>query len=136
MALSFIAVVLASASGLLLYTYIDTREHVGEFAILRTLGFTTIQVNAVVWFNLTLTVVLGTLLGTWGGQMLGSAILPLLEVAEGGLPVTPPMALQNNWTALFIAYALFAGTTVVTVAALAWAISRLEVQKILRVAEA
>ena len=136
MALSFIAVVLASASGLLLYTYIDTREHVGEFAILRTLGFTTIQVNAVVWFNLTLTVILGMLLGTWGGQMLGSAILPLLEVAEGGQAVTPPMALQTNWTALIIAYALFVATTFVTIVALAWAISKLEVQKILRVAEA
>lgn len=136
MALSFIAVVLASASGLLLYTYIDTREHVGEFAILRTLGFTTIQVNAVVWFNLTLTVVLGMLLGTWGGQILGSAILPLLEVAEGGQAVTPPMALQTNWTALIIAYALFVATTLVTIVALAWAISKLEVQKILRVAEA
>lgn len=136
LALSFVSVVLASASGLLLYTYIDAREHVGEYAVLRTVGFTSFQVNGVLWFNLAITVVLGALLGTWGGQMLGNAILPLLEIAEGGKLVTPPMVLQNNSPALISAYLVLAAATIVTVGILAWAISRLEVQRILRMAEA
>jgi hypothetical protein len=136
LALSFLSVVLASASGLLLYTYIDARERIGEFAVLRTLGFSRIQVNGVVWFNLALTVVLGAVIGTWGGQLLGIAILPLLEIAEGGARVTPPMVLENNWAALVAAYAVLAVTAGVTVVALTWAIGRLELQRILRVAEA
>ena len=133
LALSFLTVVLASSSGLLLYTYIDTRERQTEFAMLRSLGFSQIQVNGVVWFNLALVVVFGVLIGTWGGQLLGTALLPLLEVAEGGTRVTPPMVLETNWSALGLAYAFLGGATVATVVALAWAISHLEIQRLLRV---
>ncbi|MEE8443051.1 MAG: FtsX-like permease family protein [Dehalococcoidia bacterium] len=136
LALSFLAVVLATSSGLILYSYIDARERQGEFAILQTLGFTSFQVNGVLWFNLGLTVVVGLGLGTLGGHWLGRAILPLLEVAEGGARVTPPMVLETNWLAVGISYLVLAAATGVTVVALAWAISRLEVQRLLRVADA
>ncbi len=136
LALSFLVVVLASASGLGLYMYIDSRERLGEFAVLQALGFSHRQVGGLVWFNLALTVVSGLAVGTWGGQWLGSAVLPLLEVAEGGSRVTPPMVLQNNWSALGLAYLSLAAATLVTVVALAWTFGRLEVQRFLRVAEA
>ena len=136
LALSFLAVVMASASGLILYTYIDARERLGEFAILRTLGFTTFQVNGVVWFNLVLTVVLGMSIGALGGQWLGSAVLPLLEVGENSTRITPPLVLQNNWLAVGLAYLVLTASALVTVAALAWAIARMDVQRILRVVDA
>ncbi|MBI4203042.1 MAG: hypothetical protein HY532_08030 [Chloroflexi bacterium] len=136
LALSFLSVVLASASGLLLYTYIDAREQVGQLAILRTLGFTRIQVNSLVWFNLALTVASGALLGVLGGRLLSAAVLPLLAVAEGGARVTPPMVVQSDWNALLFSYVLLAGAMAVTIIALARAIARLEVQRLLRVAEA
>jgi hypothetical protein len=132
LALSFITVVLASASGLILYTYIDVRERSEEFAMLRTLGFSRLQVNGVLWFNLTLVVVLGILAGTWGGQLLGSALLPLLEIAEQGDRVVPSMILQTDWMALGIAYAIIILAALTTVIALAWAIARLDIQRLLR----
>ena len=133
LALSFLTVVLASSSGLLLYTYIDARERQGEFAMLRSLGFSRLQVNGVVWFNLVLVVALGLGIGTWGGQWLGATLLPLLEVAEGGTRVTPPMVLETNWSTLGLAYAILMAATAATVVALAWAISRLDLQRLLRV---
>jgi hypothetical protein len=133
LALSFLTVVLASSSGLLLYSYIDARERQGEFAMLRSLGFSRLQVNGVVWFNLILVVTLGLAVGTWGGQWLGATLLPLLEVAEGGTRVTPPMVLETNWSTLVLAYAILAAATAATVVALAWAISRLDIQRLLRV---
>ena len=136
LALSFLAVVMASSSGLILYTYIDARERLGEFAILRTLGFTTFQVNGVVWFNLALTVVLGMSVGALGGQWLGNAVLPLLEVGENSTRVTPPLVLQNNWLAVGLAYLVLATSALATVAALAWAIGRMDIQRILRVVDA
>ena len=132
LALSFVTVVLASASGLILYTYIDARERSEEFALLRTLGFSGLQVNGVLWFNLTLIVVSGVVMGTWGGQLLGGALLPLLEIAEHGTRVVPPMVLETNWTALGVAYGVLLAATLVTVAVLAWAISHLEIQRLLR----
>ena len=135
LALSFLAVVLATASGLVLYTYIDARERQGEFAVLRSIGFSRLQVNGVVWFNLALTVAVGLGVGTLGGHWLGRAVLPLLEVAEGGTRVIPPMALETDWMAMGVAYMVLAAATAVTVAALAWSISRLDVQRLLRIAE-
>ena len=104
LALMFLALALASASGVILFSYIDTGERRTEFALLRTLGSSAGQLNGMVWFNLLLVMVCGVALGTWAGQQIGSAILPVLEVAEGGVRVTPPMALQTNWLTLLAAY--------------------------------
>ncbi|MCZ6892302.1 MAG: FtsX-like permease family protein [Chloroflexi bacterium] len=135
LALSFVVIVAASASGLALYTYIDSRERLGEFAVMRTLGFSRGQVNGLIWFNLAVTVAFGLALGTLGGQLLGRAILPLLEVAEGGARITPPMVFQNDWAGLGLAYAVLAVAMMGVVAAAALVIRRLDVQRFLRVAE-
>ena len=135
LALSFLAVVMAGASSLILYTYIDARESLGEFAVLRSLGFSRLQVNGIVWFNLAITFTFGLAAGTLGGQLLGIAVLPLLEVAEDGSRITPPMLLQNNWPAVAFSYLVLGVATLVTVAILAWAIGKLELQRLLRVAD-
>ena len=135
LALSFIAVVMAGASSLILYTYIDARERLGEFAVLRSLGFSRLQVNGIVWFNLAITFTFGLAAGTLGGQLLGIAVLPLLGVAEDGSRITPPMLLQNNWPAVAFSYLVLGVATLITVAILAWALGKLELQRLLRVAD-
>ena len=135
LALSFLAVVMAGASSLILYTYIDARERLGEFAVLRSLGFSRLQVNGIVWFNLAITFIFGLAAGTLGGQLLGIAVLPLLEVAEDGSRITPPMLLQNNWPAVAFSYLVLGAATLITVAILAWALGKLELQRLLRVAD-
>jgi ABC-type lipoprotein release transport system permease subunit len=134
--LMFLALVLASASGIVLFSYMDTRERQTEFALLRTLGSTRGQIHGVVWFNLFLVATCGIGLGTWAGQQIGASLLPILEVAEGGARVTPPMVFQTNWITLLIAYLVLAGVTAGTVAWLAWLTAKLEVQQVLRAGEA
>lgn len=132
LALSFVTVVLASSSALILYTYIDARERSEEFAMMRTLGFSKLQVNGVLWFNLGLITVTGILVGTWTGRLLASSLLPLLEVAELGRRITPPMVLETNWWAMASAYSILAVAALGTVGILAWAISHLDIQRVLR----
>jgi ABC-type antimicrobial peptide transport system permease subunit len=134
--LMFLALVMASASGVALFSYMDTRERQTEFALLRTLGSSKGQINGVVWFSLVLVVACGIGLGTWAGQQIGASVLPVLEVAEGGSRVTPPMVLQTNWVTLMVSYLVLAGVTVGTIAWLAWFTNRLEVQQVLRAGEA
>ncbi len=134
--LMFLALVLASASGITLFSYLDTRERQTEFALLRTMGSSRGQVNGVVWFSLALVVVCGIGLGTWAGQQIGASILPILEIGEGGARVTPPMVLQTNWATLAVAYLVLASVTVATVLWLAWFTGRMEVQRVLRAGEA
>ena len=133
--LVFLVVVLASASGVMLFSYLDTRERQTEFALLRTLGSSTKQLNGVVWFNIFLVVVCGIGLGTWVGFQTGANLLPLLGTAEEGTKVVPPLVLRTNWTTLLISYLVLAGVTAVTVAWLAWLSARMEIQRALRIGD-
>ena len=136
LALMFLALVLASASGIVLFSYVDTGERRTEFALLRTLGSSAGQLNGLVWFNLLLMVACGVGLGTWAGQQIGTTLLPVLEVSEGGVRVTPPMVLQTNWITLAVAYLALASVALANVVWLAWFTARLNVQQVLRAGEA
>lgn len=135
LALSFLTVVLASISGLLLYSYIDARERQTEFALMRTLGFTRRELSGVVWFNLLVVAGAGIGLGSVLGMQLGRWLLPLLEIAEGGRRLIPPMVLDMNWAILGITYAFLALAALITVVVLSWLLGKLELQRVLRMGE-
>ncbi len=149
--LIFLAMVVAAGSGLVLFSFLDTQERQTEFALLRTLGSTRGQLNGVVWFNLFLVLVCGIGLGTLAGQLIVGGIsigswadplldmfniLPLMEVAEDGVPVTPPMVLHTNWGALLVSYLFLAGVTAGTLVGRAWFTAKMEVQQVLRIGDA
>lgn len=134
--LMFLVLVVASASGVMLFSYSDAKERQTEFALLRTLGFSGRQVNGVAWFNLLIVAVCGIALGTVAGRLVATSLLPVLEVAEEGGRVTPPMVLQTNWGALLVSYSILVGVTVGVVVWLAHLLGRLEIQRVLRIGEA
>lgn len=134
--LVFLVLLLASASGVMLFTYIDTRERQIEFALLRTLGSSTSQLNAVVWFGVFLIVACGIGIGSLVGFQTGAYLLPRMGVADDGGSVVPPMLVQFNWTTLVISYVALIAVTVITLAWLAWFSTKLEVQRALRIGEA
>ena len=131
----FLALALASATGIALFCWLDTRERQTEFALLRTLGSSRGQLNGVVWFNLAIVVIAGVAIGTWAGAQIGAALLPALEVAEGGVRATPPLTLETDWRMLTLAYAALGIVCGVTVIWLALVTGRLEVQRVLRAGE-
>ncbi len=133
--LTFFTVVLASASGIILYSYLDAREREREFAVLRTLGLSRRQLDGVVWLSVALLLAAGIALGTWAGGRLGTALLPLLEVAEGGRRVTPPMVLNTNWTAILWYYLVLVVAAGATALALAWLLGKRAIHQVLRIGE-
>ena len=82
--LLFLAITLASASGLLLFSHLDANERQTEFALLRTLGISRGQMLTILWAGLSIMVLSGVALGTLLGWLLGASLLPLMEVAEAG----------------------------------------------------
>ena len=138
--LVFLVLVLASASGIMLFSYIDTRERQTEFALLRTLGSSTRHLNRVVWFNALLVLAFGIGLGSWVGYQiaagiwpLGDGLLLLIGVTEEGTRVVPPMVLRTNWTTLLVIYLTLVGVTIATVGWLTWYSGKIEVQRALRI---
>ncbi len=132
----FLVLVLASVSGVMLFSYIETRERRTEFALLRTLGSTTKQLNGVVWFSMLLVAACGIGLGTWVGFQTAERLLPLMDVAEEGARVVPPLVVRTDWTTLLVSYLVLAGGTVLTVVWLAWLSARMEIQRALRIGDA
>ena len=133
--LMFLVLTLASASGLMLFSYMEFRGRQIEFALLRTLGASRGQTHGVAWFSVFLVVIFGVGLGSWAGQLIGTSLLPLMEVAEEGVRVTPPMVLQTNGTTLLVSYLVIAAVTVATAAWLAWFTAKMEVQQVLRIGD-
>ncbi|PKB80453.1 MAG: hypothetical protein BZY88_08675 [SAR202 cluster bacterium Io17-Chloro-G9] len=148
--LMFMALILASASGLVLFSYMEFRSRQTEFALLRTLGASRGQTHGVAWFSVFLVVIFGVALGTWAGRELVGGwvgqftcpslgvcpnLLPLMEIAEDGIRVTPPMVSSSDWTTLLVSYVVIAVVTVGTAAWLAWFTAKMEVQQVLRIGD-
>jgi hypothetical protein len=134
--LMFLALVLASALGVMLFSFIDTKERQTEFALLRTLGSSKRQLNGTVWFSLFLVAVCGVSLGTFAGYLIGISLLPLMEVAEEGAKVTPRMVLETNWVTLSVSYIILGAVTLGMVFWLIWFTAKMEIHQVLRIGEA
>ncbi len=130
--LMFLSVVMSGVSGVMLFAYMDTRDRQTEFALLRTLGLSQAQLRGVVWFTLMVVMAAGAGLGTLMGRGMSGALLPLLEVAEEGVRVTPPMVLESNWLAIAAPYLTMVVVAAIAAPWLAWLAYKLELQRVLR----
>ena len=133
--LLFLAVALASASGLMLFSHLDARERQTEFALLRTLGISRGQMQRIVWTNLFLMILCGVGLGTWLGWLIGSSLLPLMEVVEEGARATPSLVFTTDWRRLLVSYVILAGVTGLCGLWLTWLTGKLQLQQVLRMGE-
>ena len=133
--LMFLAVALASASGLMLFSHLDARERQTEFALLRTLGTSRGQMQRIVWASLFVMVICGVGLGTFLGWLLGSSLLPLMEIAEEGARVTPSLVFTTNWRRLLVSYVILAAVTGICGLWLTWLTGKLRLHQVLRMGE-
>ncbi len=133
--LLFLAVALASASGLLLFSHLDARERQTEFALLRTLGISRGQMQRILWLNLFLIAACGVGLGTLLGWLIGASVLPLMEVVEEGARATPSLALTTDWRRLLVSYVVLAAVTGLCGLWLTWLTAKLQLQQVLRMGE-
>ena len=133
--LLFIAVALASASGLLLFSHLDARERQTEFALLRTLGISRGQMQRIVWVNLLLIVVSGVALGSLLGWLIGASLLPLMEVVEEGGRATPSLVFTADWNRLLVSYFILAVVAALCGLWVTWLMQKLQLQQVLRMGE-
>ncbi len=133
--LLFLAITLASASGLLLFSHLDATERQTEFALLRTLGVSRGQLRTILWAGLSVMVLCGVGLGTLLGWLLGASLLPLMEVAEAGERITPSLVFTADWQRLLISYAILAAVGLFAALWLAWLTGRLQLHQVLRMGE-
>ena len=133
--LLFLAIAIASASGLLLFSRLDARERQTEFALLRTLGISQLQMHGILWAGLVIVVACGVGLGTLLGWALGASLLPLMEVAEAGERITPSLVFTADWQRLLVSYVILGAITLFCGLWLTWLTGRLRLHQVLRLGE-
>jgi hypothetical protein len=134
--ISFAAILLLSAIGFLIYSYLTAQRRTLEFAVLRTMGFSKKQIATVVAFEQLFVIVLGMAAGTLMGMRLGSLMIRYMGLTETGDEVLPPLQLEINWLTIGSAWLVLAAVFVVTIAAVVLLYSRLALHRVLRIGEA
>jgi len=133
--LSFAAVLLLTGLGFAVYATLAVQSRSLEFAILRTMGYTSRQVLSLVSFEQLFVIVAGVVVGTFLGFPLGRLMIGYLGVTESGADPVPPLVSQVSWSAVLTVYALLGIVFLGTIASLAAVYSRLAVHKALRIGE-
>jgi putative ABC transport system permease protein len=133
--LSFASVLLLTALGFIVYSYLTAQTRALEFAILRTMGFTARQILALVTFEQCFIIIAGVAAGTLLGLPLGRLMIGYMGVTESGAAVLPPLVSRVSWATVATAYALLALMFIGTIAALVLLYSRLAVHRALRMGE-
>ena len=133
--IAFSAVLVLSCLGFLVHAYVSFKSRQLQFALLRTVGFSTRQLVSMVWLEQALVIAVGLALGTWMGGRLGATIMPFLGHDDWGGQVIPPFILEVNWTALLTTYAAMTLVFAAITLGLIWFIHRISLQRILRLGE-
>ncbi len=102
--LTFIAIVLLAALGFLVASVLVAQQQQGEFAVLRTMGFSLPQVLLVVGVEKILIIAVSMALGTAVGLQLGTMMLEFVGFVETGESVLPPFVTVTDWATIGGAY--------------------------------
>jgi hypothetical protein len=133
--ISFAAILILSAIGFLIYSYLTAQRRTLEFAVLRTMGFSKKQIAIVVGFEQIFVIGLGMIAGTLMGMRLGSLMIRYMGLTETGDEVLPPMHLQISWLTVGAAWLVLGLVFLVTIGAVVLLYSRLALHRVLRIGE-
>lgn len=133
--ISFAAILILSAIGFLIYSYLTAQKRTLEFAVLRTMGFSRRQIATVVGFEQVFVIGLGMLAGSLMGLRLGSLMVRYMGLTETGDEVLPPMLLHVSWFTAGMALLVLAAVFVVTIGIVVLLYSRLALHRVLRIGE-
>lgn len=133
--LLLIGVLLLTALGFLVYSYLSAQARVLEFAVLRTMGFSSLQIAGDVVFEQCFVIATGLIAGTLLGLPLSALMIGYMGIDENGGAVIPPFVSSVSWSTVATVYGLLALVFLCTIVALVVLYSRLAISRVLRMGE-
>lgn len=131
--LTFIAIVLLAALGFLVASVLVAQQQQGEFAVLRTMGFSLPQVLLVVGIEKILIIAVSMALGTVVGLQLGTMMLEFVGFVETGETVLPPFVTVTDWATIGGAYGVLGLVFLGAIAVIVALYMRMTIGQILRI---
>ena len=133
--IAFGAILILSSLGFLVHAYISFRNRELQFALMRTMGFSTRQLVSLMWVEQALVIAVGMALGTWMGGRLGASIMPFLGYDDRGAQVLPPFVIEVGWQNLLVTYVAMAAIFMVIILGVIWFIRRMSLSRVLRLGD-
>ena len=133
--IAFGAILILSSLGFLVHAYISFRNRELQFALMRTMGFSTPQLVSLMWIEQALVIGVGMALGTWMGGRLGATIMPFLGHDERGAQVLPPFVIEVGWQNLLATYVAMAVIFTAIILGVIWFIRRMSLSRVLRLGD-
>ncbi len=131
--ITFIAIVLLSALGFLVASVLVAQQQQGEFAVLRTMGFSTRQVLIAVGLEKLLIIVVSMAIGTLLGLQLGVMMLEFVGFVETGEALLPPFVTVTDWATIGGAYGVLGLVFLGAIAIIVALYMRMAIGQILRI---
>lgn len=131
--ITFIAIVLLSALGFLVASVLVAQQQQGEFAVLRTMGFSTRQVLTVVGLEKLLIIFVSMAIGTVLGLQLGVMMLEFVGFVETGEALLPPFVTVTDWATIGGAYGVLGLVFLGAIAIIVGLYMRMAIGQILRI---
>ena len=133
--IAFGAILVLSSLGFLVHAYISFRNRELQFALMRTMGFTTRQLVSLMWLEQALVILVGLALGTWMGGRLGATIMPFLGHDDRGGQVLPPFVIEVGWQNLLVTYVAMGLIFTAIIIGVIWFIRRMSLSQVLRLGD-
>ena len=133
--IAFAAVLALSGMGFIVHAYVSFKSRETQFALMRTMGFSTGQLTTLAIIEQALTIGAGLALGTWMGGRLSAAMMPFLAHDERGARVLPPFVADVDWATLATTYAAMALLFSLIIAGVIVMARRVSLRRVLRLGE-
>lgn len=133
--IAFGAILVLSSLGFLVHAYVSFRNRELQFALMRTIGFNTRQLVALMSLEQALVIAVGMALGTWMGGRLGATVMPFLGHDDRGSQVIPPFVIEVSWTNLLVTYAAMSVIFTLIIVGVIWFIQRMSLSRALRIGD-
>ena len=133
--IAFGAVLVLSCVGFVVHAHVSFVGRRVQFALLRTVGLTRIQLATLVVLEQVLVIGAGVALGAWMGERFGAIIMPFLASDEVGSRILPPFIIEIDWPLLAVTYGAMIGIFLVITAFLVSFAQRISLVRTLRLGE-
>ena len=99
-------VLILATIGFTFHSYISFRNRIQQFALLKTIGLSRLQLVTSFILEQSFIILLSFTLGAWLGRQIGGVMMPYLAYDEWGVEAMPPFIIETNWYDLLINYSI------------------------------
>jgi putative ABC transport system permease protein len=135
LSVGFLAAVLLTVIGFLLYALFSFRERFIQLGVLRAVGLSARQMGAYLALEQLIMIITGVSAGTGIALLAAQLFIPHLPVVFGSHPGTPPFVVEIAWADIARVYAIFGGMLLLGIGSMILSLRRMKIFQAVKMGE-